>query len=325
MLRKKEMRIELTIFVLAVPLLCALSWLPLLNAQLPEISARSLDALLQHYAFRTFAVRPKTGIPIDTRLPSNLAGLQVSALRVRSGSLRTRGVHSYKEFQIPTGIVEQPYVKRVVLLYHNLGNLSSYFYPLPGFSYLAPVLGLLAYNASDLSASDLPELFIRASYQNPILIKFPNLSSSPDGLSPRCVHFDLHGSVQFDKMLSGNVCPTTQQGHFSVVVESTAPSPAPHTEPSARGVGVGGGREKSHNKEWIVLGSVVGGVALAAALALLVASLRRLRHKKKVQQMEWESSRGVTLRSTSIGDTKTPSAMGTRTRPVLEDEICDLG
>ncbi|KAB1206194.1 hypothetical protein CJ030_MR7G014367 [Morella rubra] len=124
-------------------------------------------------------------------------------------------------------------------------------------------------------------------------------------------------------MLSRNVCPTTQQGHFSVVVESIAPSPAPQTEPSARG-GLGGGREKSHNKEWIVLGSVVGGVALAAVLALLVASSRRLRHKKKVQQMEWESSRGVTLRSTSIGDTKTPP-MGTRTRPVLEDERFRLG
>ncbi|KAA8543625.1 hypothetical protein F0562_021629 [Nyssa sinensis] len=163
-------------------------WSPLFRAQSPELSARALDSLLQDYAFRAF-LPPKTGIPYNGRVPSNLTGIKVSALRLRSGSLRKRGFSSFKEFHIPIGVVEQPYVERLVLVYHNLQNWSSLYYPLPGFTYLAPVLGLLAYDASNLSASDLSELDIRAS-QNPILITFFNASS---GLSPKCVYFGLDG------------------------------------------------------------------------------------------------------------------------------------
>lgn len=55
-------------------------------------------------------------IPYDARVPTNLLGVRVSAMRLRSGSLRTRGVLSYKEFEIPIGVVEEPYVKRLVLV-----------------------------------------------------------------------------------------------------------------------------------------------------------------------------------------------------------------
>ncbi|KAG2672781.1 hypothetical protein I3760_13G059100 [Carya illinoinensis] len=287
-----EMRIEQTSLVMVVSLLCVLGWLPLLNAQLPGISARSLDAILQDYAFGAIAVRPKAGLPYDARLPSNLSGIAVSAMRLRSGSLRTRGVTSYKEFQIPIGVLEQPYVERLVLVYQNLGNWSSSFYPLPGFSYLAPVLGLLAYNGTDLSASNLPELDITASSHKP--------------------HLD-----KFDNMLSGDACSATQQGHFSVVVESPAPSPAPsggEVPPPATAAG------KRKSTVWIVLASLGGGLVLLAMLALLFKWLRRRIQGKKVQQMEWAADRGQTLQTKTIGNSKAPFAMGTRTRPVLENE-----
>lgn len=314
-----EMRIEQTSLVMVVvSLLCVLGWLPLLNAQLQGISASSLDAILQDYAFRAIAVRPKTGVPFVARLPSNLSGIGVSAMRLRSGSLRTKGVRSYKEFQIPIGVLEQPYVERLVLVYQNLGNWSSSFYPLPGFSYLAPVLGLLPYNGSDLSASNLPELDIMASSREPILIKFLNLSSAPDGLSPKCVFFDLHGSVQFDNMVSGNACSATRQGHFSVVVvESPAPSPASSrgevpSPPATAG--------KSNSTLWIALASLGGGFVLLAMLVLLFVGLRRCVQGKKVQQMEWVADRGQTLQTKTFGNAKAPFATGTRTRPVLENE-----
>jgi hypothetical protein len=310
------MRIEQTSVLILASLLCLLSsWPPLLDAQLSGISARSLDALLQDYAFRAFAQHPRTGTPYAARLPSNLSGLQATAMRLRSGSLKNRGVHSYNEFQIPVGITEQPYVERLGLVYHNLANWSSIFYPLPGFTYLAPVLGLLAYDASDLSASSLPELYIRASYK-PILISFPNLTSAPaDGLSPKCVYFDLDGSVQFDNVLSGNVCSATQQGHFSIAVESTAPSPAPNAAAPPPNSG-----RKGNSRVWTVVGSLVGGFALLALLGILVVLLRRCKNGKKVQQMEWAADGGETLQRTSVGNTKAPLAMGTRTRPVLENE-----
>ncbi|KAF3976039.1 hypothetical protein ACB098_08G074700 [Castanea mollissima] len=313
------MRVEKTNLLVIIGFF--LIWVPLFNAQLPGLSTRSLDALLQDNAFMAFGAHPKTGIPYESHhIPRNLTGIQVSALRLRSGSLRTRGVHSFKEFQIPVGVVEQPYVERLALVYHNLGNWSNSFYPLPGFSYLAPVLGLIAYNASDLSASNVPELSLRAS-DKPILVKFPDLKLGPDGVSPKCVYFDLHGSLQFDNVLPGNVCSAIQQGHFSIVVESIAPSPAPGVEvvpPIADKTAKNGGKDQS--KVWRVFGSLLGGFILLGLLGLLAVWLRRFKHGKKVQQMEWVADRGETLQITTLGNAKAPLAMGTRTRPVLENE-----
>ncbi|KAF7831212.1 uncharacterized protein G2W53_013545 [Senna tora] len=277
---------------------CLLLFLPFLNAQplfpLPSsgVSARSLDALLQDYAFRAF-FRPRTGVPYDGAVPSNLTGISVSAMRLRSGSLRIRGVDRYKEFQIPIGVVEQPYVERLVLVYHNLGNWSDQFYPLPGYTYLAPVLGLLAYSAANLSASELPELDIRAS-DKPILIKFPDVKSSPSSSSssPKCVYFDLQGSVQFDMLLPGNVCSTVKQGHFSIVVEeSSPPSPSPSPSPSPRSWG------EEEEEE-----------------------VRRSKKDTKIQKMEWAAESNENLQIASIGGTKAPLALGTRTRPVIETD-----
>lgn len=104
-------------------LLTLILWLPRFNAQSTN-SARALDALLQDYAYRAF-VLPRTGIPYDGIVPSNLTGIKIAAMRLRSGSLKSRGVRMYKEFGIPEGVVVRPYVERVVLVYQNLGNWSG--------------------------------------------------------------------------------------------------------------------------------------------------------------------------------------------------------
>ncbi|KAA8550465.1 hypothetical protein F0562_002149 [Nyssa sinensis] len=257
---------------------------------------------IKDYAFRAF-VRPRTGIPYGGHVPSNLAGIEVSALRLRSGSLRRKGFNSYKEFDIPIGIVEQPYVERLVLVYHNLANWSSSYYPLPGYSYLAPVLGLLAYNASNLSATNIPELDIRAS-ETPILIKFSNMTQAPAGLSPKCVNFGLDGSVKLNNVSAGNVCSATEQGHFSIVVESTAIPPAP--APSRR--------------DWIIVGCVIGGSVFVFLWVLLALWVKRSRYRKRLQRMEQTSEGSISLQMTSAGNSRAPMAMGSRTRPLLENE-----
>ncbi|GAU18607.1 hypothetical protein TSUD_124380 [Trifolium subterraneum] len=219
---------------LAILTLLLLLSLPLSIAQVPfddDISSRALDSVLQVYAFKAFS-RPKTGVPYDAQLPHNLIGIKVSALRLRSGSLRTRGVQTYKEFQIPTGVVEQPYVERLVLVHHNLGNWSEKFYPLPGYTYLAPVLGLLSYSGVDLSAVELPELDIRAS-DKPILIKFNDVKSAQYGSVPKLI---------------------------------------------------------------------------------------RIKKGMKIQELEWTADSNETLQMTSIGGTKAPLAIGTRTRPIIEND-----
>ncbi|CAK9153778.1 unnamed protein product [Ilex paraguariensis] len=301
-------------------LLICCFWLPsVVRAQSPG-SARALDALLQDYAYRAF-VRPRTGVVYDGVVPSNLSGISISAMRLRSGSLRSRGVSMYKEFVIPVGVIEQPYVERLVLVYQNLGNWSTMYYPLPGYMYLAPVLGLLAYDASNLSAKNLPELEIRASRQ-PISINFTDIQSVPEGSVVKCVSFDLHGLFNFSNLVSGNVCSTFQQGHFSIVVESTAPPPVPVSPAPPGGAPNAGpsGEKKNNSKVWIIVGSVLGGLALLVFLALLVMWAQKYKHRKKMQQMERATEAGEALHMTTVGTTKAPAAMVTRTQPTLETE-----
>ncbi|XP_022734061.1 uncharacterized protein LOC111287653 [Durio zibethinus] len=271
-------------------------------------AARALDALLQDYAYRAF-LHPRTGVPYDGVLPSNLSGIKIAAMRLRSGSLRSKGVKMYREFEIPIGVVEQPYVERLVLVYQNLGNWSMLYYSLPNCTNLAPVLGLLAYDASNLSATNLPELDFRA-FGDPIKIRFSNVQSAPDGSVPKCVWFDLHGLVNFSNLTSGNECLTFQQGHFSIVTESISSS-----RPPSRGE-----EKKGHRKVWIIIASVLGGLALLALLAFLVLWARKCKQRKKMQEMEKAAEVGEALHMTSVGDTKAPMATITRTQPALENE-----
>ncbi|CAN4097751.1 unnamed protein product [Withania somnifera] len=306
-------------FVVALLHIIILVLLPVLNTESTnaEFSARLLDSVLQDYAFRAF-VRPRTGIPYDGNVPSNFTGIEVAGLRLRSGSMRRRGVSRYKEFHIPIGVLEQPYVERLILVYHNLANWSNLYYPLPGYTYLTPVLGILSYDASNLSAKNLPELDIRASKQ-PILVNFSNVVKPvPMGLSPKCVYFNLDGAVGFDNILNGNVCKTTKQGHFSIVVEFTTAEPEPEPEPASGGGS--DGHKSGGRKNWVVFGSVGGGFVALIFLVLLMACLNKYNKQKKIDRMEEAAERGVPLLMTRVGNTKAPVASQTRTRPSLENE-----
>ncbi|XP_065853760.1 uncharacterized protein [Euphorbia lathyris] len=296
-------------------LMLLLIWLPGLRAQPPN-SARALDALLQDYAFRAL-VRPRTGTPYDGAVPLDLSGIKVAALRLRSGSLRRKGFDMYKEFGIPSGIIEQPYVERLVFVYQNLGNWTERYYPLPNYTYLTPILGFLAYNASNLSATNIPELDIRTS-GDPISIEFSDVKSAPDGSIAKCVWFDLQGSPNFSNVRSGNECSTIEQGHFSIVVESVAPSPGPTA--TATPSGQKKKKKKNDSKMWIIVGSVIGGIVLLGVLSCLVVWVQKLKQRKKLQNMEKAADVGEALQMTSVGETKAPAAMVTRTQPTLENE-----
>ena len=302
-------------------------WLPAPRAQSTPGSSRSpargLDARLQDYAYKAF-VHPKTGIPYNGTVPTDLAGIQIAAMRLRSGSLYRKGVPMYKEFKIPIGVTTRPYVRRLVLVYQNLGNRSMEYYTLRDYTYLTPVLGLLAYNASNLFATDLPELNITATGDS-ISINFVDVQPVPDGAVAKCVWFDLHGNPNFSNVASGNTCFTIQQGHFSIVVNSSAPPPASISPtPSAGTPNAGpsptGGGKKNNSKTWIIVGSVLGGLGLLVLLTFLVLWAQKYKHEKKMQQMERAADGGEALHMTTVGNTKAPAATVTRTQPVLESE-----
>ncbi|RLM69045.1 uncharacterized protein C2845_PM17G00190 [Panicum miliaceum] len=286
----------------------------------PPSPARILDATLQDYAYRAF-VRPRTGIVYNATLPANLTGIAVSAVRLRSGSLRRKGFADYFEFGIPTGVVVQPHVERVVLVYHNLGSSSDHYYPLPGYAYLAPVLGLLAYDAANLSAVGLQELNIVAS-GSPISVTFSNVRAVPSGSAPpRCVVFDLNGVPQFRDLEATNLCSTFRQGHISIVVNSSEVAPAPAPPGAiAPPVPTPGGQNKGNSKAWKIAISVVGAAVALGLLAALLLCLARYKRDKKLEVMERNAEVGETLRMTQVGRTQAPVALGTRTQPVIEND-----
>ncbi|CAI9288226.1 unnamed protein product [Lactuca saligna] len=301
--------------------------IPFLKAQSPtkgtSVSSRFLDSVLQDYAFRSFSRhRQRTGAIYDGIVSPEFTGITVSALRLRSGRLRRKGFYGYKEFDIPGGVIQSPYVERVVLVYQNLGNWSSVYYPLPGYLFLSPVVGLLVYNASHLTAKRLPELDLRAS-ENPILIKFESLGLLADGVLRKCVFFDLFGGVEFDRVLNGSVCSSVKQGHFGIVVKESVPSPAPAPSktpenPIAVGGGGGAGGGRWNNEWWI--GGVVAGVVLVVVVFGGSWAVRGFRQRRRIEKMEYEAEGGGPLAVAAVGSALVPVAMGTRTRPVLENE-----
>ncbi|KAF9594045.1 hypothetical protein IFM89_034479 [Coptis chinensis] len=236
--------------------------------------------LLQDYAYRAFdRPRVKSGDVYNGTVPLNLTGIRISAMQLRSGSFFSRGVR-YWEFEIPVAVAVRPYVQRLVLVYQNLGNLSLSYYPLQGYTYLTPVVGVLAYDAINLSAVNLPELSLSARGK-PILINFSQVESVPDGPSP-------------------------------------APPPPIGEVPN---VPTGGTRnEGNKSKVWIIMGSVVGGFVLLVLLGFLSFWVQRYKNRKKMLKMEKAAEVGEALHMASVGNTRAPVAMGTRTQPVLENE-----
>ncbi|KAK1285648.1 hypothetical protein QJS10_CPB20g00054 [Acorus calamus] len=271
-------------------------------------AARSLDALLQDYAYRAF-VRPRTAVPYDASVPPNITGITLSVIRFRSGSLRLRGVARLKEFEIPKGVIETPWVERLALVYQNLGNWSSFYYGLPGYTFLSPVLGLLAYDARNLSATNLSELSFVTS-RKPILIHFQNVKSPIDGSTPRCVWFNLEGLPELKDLESGefNSCSTTQQGHFSIVVNSTAPlAPAPSERPPTPGFGPSE-KKSSSKKVWKIVGIVVGSFLFLVLLGSFIAWMWRHHEKKELTTMADRSEQGEPLGRRTIGGSPMPLA-----------------
>lgn len=298
--------------ILSAPPLKALSSAQTLPGPLlPE--ARTLDGLLQDYAYRAFD-RPRTGRPYEAVVPSNLSGISLYVMRLRSGSFRFRGYKSFNEFEIPVGVIVKPYVERLALVYQNLGNLSSLYYQLPGYTLVAPVLGLLAYNATNLSATNLPELDMAASLE-PISVRFGDINSR-SGITTKCVIFNLDGSIGLNDSSPDNVCKTYRQGHFSIVVSSAdlAPAPSPSlTPPRSKGTNM--------SRVWKIVGSVVGGFLFLVLLALLVFWISRYRRNRKMERMTERAEAGEVLQKRRVGSAQLPTASMIRTRPALEDEL----
>lgn len=297
------------------------------------------DTVLQKYAYRAL-IHPKTGIIYDAQMPNNMSGIKVNAVRLRSGSLRSRGI-LYNEFDVPPGIVAKPYVRRLVLVYHNLGNWSSNYCNNFGFGFklrlnlVAPILGLLAYDYSNLSSGNIEEIDIFAT-KKPISISFTS-AVFPNELTPMCISFHLNGTVSVSNV-SGypNVCTTYNQGHFSLAVESLVSAPAPSTEPiQVSGFAPSPSKQVPNSIPHVVaeipkkqktstlraaLGPFLGGFTLLGMVGFLGYWLIRRREMSMITKLEYQADKGEALQTALIGNSRAPVAAGVRTKPKLESE-----
>ncbi|KAJ9188265.1 hypothetical protein P3X46_003637 [Hevea brasiliensis] len=257
----------------------------------------SLEASIHNYAMEAL-VKRRTGTLLNVSLPANFSGIQASVVRLRSSSLWEKGVN-FTSFYIPPRVIPFPFGRRVAIVYHNLGNWSSYYYEVPNYSLVAPVIGFVAYDASNLSALGNETLKFSA-LGSPIVVSFPNtgIGALKNGNAElKCVKFNDGGLVQFRNLTEGR-CLTQGDGHFSIAIPSSE-------------------SKKKKSWAWRVIGFAAGFIGLVLVVVIMITAYKLVR-SKKIREMEGESEKGVAFDTKWIGRSKMPSASMVRTQPALE-------
>ncbi|KAI3468655.1 hypothetical protein Pfo_025318 [Paulownia fortunei] len=256
----------------------------------------SLDTILHDHAFRVMMhQRPHTGALYNATLPANLAGMKVSVVGLRSRTLWRKGAN-FSDFIIPPKTLPVPYVKRLLIVYHNLGNWSSLYYRLSGYSLISPVVGFLVYDASHLSSKNLSKLelntmgkLISIEFQNSTLARQSNQRG-------KCASFGAFGEVFLSEMSLPNVCYSRSQGHFSIVIPF---------------------KKKQNIWPFRIMGFLAGFIGLILVGLAGTVAIRSF-VGKRTQEMEKEADEGECLQTYWIASSKMPRAEVTRTQPVLE-------
>ncbi|XP_061337841.1 uncharacterized protein LOC133284780 [Gastrolobium bilobum] len=263
---------------------------------LDNTATESLNSLVQDFAFRSLVKhRPQTGALYDALLPRNLSGMDVSVVRLRSRRLWNKGAN-FSYFRIPPRTISIPHVRRLAIVYQNLGNWSSHYYNLPGYTLISSVVGFMVFDASNVTDTSVRNLTLN-TMGHPISIQFPSVAFT-DGINSRarCVAFNANGAFQITEMSSLGMCYARDQGHFSIVFPL----------------------EKKRRPWYLrVIGFVLGFFGLITVGYAGFSSLRLLK-TKRIRAMEKHANEDLVLESRWVGNNKMPSAEVTRTQPVLE-------
>ncbi|XP_071699669.1 uncharacterized protein [Rutidosis leptorrhynchoides] len=258
----------------------------------------SLDDFLQDHAKKSIPKDPKAGKLYDVSLPSNFTGMEVSVVQLQSSSVWAQGANlSY--FRVPPRIYPNPNVTWLDLVFSNLGNWSSYYYNMPNYTFVTPILGISAYGVrhakgqngqftSTTTKLDLPLI------RHPIMVRFPSVWL-PRG---KCVKFYSNGRTTITNMSLSHTCEVWGQGYFAIV----ARVPSTH-----------------HVWKLWVIGFGVGCVGFLLCGFVLFKIIRFV-EKRKIQKMETESEKSEVLDTKYVGHSKMPCAFGIRTQPVLETD-----
>ncbi|KAM0059842.1 hypothetical protein Hdeb2414_s0005g00185811 [Helianthus debilis subsp. tardiflorus] len=255
-----------------------------------------LDVILHEHAFKALLSqqqRYKTGTLYEVKLPANLSGMDVSYIRFRSKTLWRKGAN-FSNIQIPSRTLPIPFAKRVVIMYQDLGNLSSQFYnnTVPGYSLASSVVGFRVYDASNPTTTYARKIDFNTS-DAPISVHFPDLTF-PRGA--KCAAFGgSNGEFSLSDLSVGQVCYTRNYGRFSVVIP-----------------------KKKKGGVWVRWG-VGAGFTTMLFVSFVGIVLVKIVKVKRLDDMEMQMEEGsVDLETVWIGYNKMPCATVTRTNPNLE-------
>ncbi|KAL8114079.1 hypothetical protein AgCh_021095 [Apium graveolens] len=221
---------------------------------------------------------------------------------IETTNIWARGIN-YSLIHIPPKTRIRPSVKRLDIVFHNLGNLSSYYYSLPNHRFLTPVIGFTTYSAernTPANRSSIQKLKLEGN--NKILVRFQSISlKKGEKLTKRCVRFRPNGNIVFSNVTSSNLCHVRGQGHFAIVVRRSTSF-----------------WKKQTNKWWAIgIGVGIGLLFMGILVGILLCNCAR---KKKVKSMQLQSKRSEALDSVWVGRSKMPTAGGIRTQPILEND-----
>lgn len=295
----------------------------------------NLDDYLYNYSSNSLPKEPHTGLLYNISLPANFSGMKVSVLRLRSSTLWYKGAN-FSSFDLPPKTITKPYVKRLAFMYENLGNLSSQYFDLPGYTIVTKIIGFAVYNASSRSGkTSLERLNITLIGGEAIKVKFSlgeilsNVMNNTSNKLKKCVRFDLlNGVVELADMLKPNVCISQGVGHFAIAMpkvnDSGLPPPSSSTSPSPLSSSIGETRRKTEKRialwVWWVVGFVGGMIGLMLLVFCIVVGYKSF-VSRKIQRMERTSEKSESLDVKWIGNSKLPFAPVTRTQAILENHL----
>ncbi|XP_073039059.1 uncharacterized protein [Primulina eburnea] len=271
------------------------------NIQGSELYSKdALNSFLHDYAV-TNSPKHHAGILYNVSLPANYSGIEVSIARIRARTLWVNGAH-FSFFKIPPRVLPWPFVRRVDLVFQNLGIWSDSYYNVPNYTFIAPVIGLLAYDSNESSRS-YGEIGLSIMGENPFIVRLPNVTFEENrNVTAKCVRFDRNGTLEFSNVIAKNTCLSRVQGHFSIVIPSQI---------------IITNKKKDEGLKWWTIGLAGGIVGLVLLLVLGVLAYKYLQ-KQRIRKMEIQSERSEVLDTIWIGRSRMPSASRIRTQPVLE-------
>lgn len=270
---------------------------------------RDLDDLIRSYAARA-NTRRHTGSLYEISLPSNLSDIKASVVTVRNSMFWRKGAN-VSGIHIPPMVKTTPYAKRIAFVYERYGGHSSsvYFRLADNYSFVSPVIGFNAYDATN--TNDLKKLNLTIKRDNPILVKFDPYDD-PQIRKIKCIAFGDNGSSNFSNTTRNHECATTSsRGHYALVVLNQNPKPESKSKPEL----------VVRRKWWWV---ALAGIGVSVIVVLVIVVVVKLVRKKRLREMERESEKSEMIENIWIGRSRMPAAAMVRTQPCLEYNEEDL-